>query len=175
MRVGNLSQNCFDKLAMCDKRLATCDVVAGATCDKRLATCGRQSTLRRAMWLLVRRATRDVRRATRVRQSTLRRAMWWLVRRATSDERRATRVRQSTLRHAMWWLVRRATSDVRRACDNRRFDARREEQPFSKSNILSEHGQHYLPSWGKERLSKPHCAKTQLCFGLCPKEMRQEL
>jgi len=41
---------------------------------------------------------------------------------------------------------------VRRACDNRRFDARREEQPFSKSNILSEHGQHYLPSWGKERL-----------------------
>jgi hypothetical protein len=40
---------------------------------------------------------------------------------------------------------------VGRAGDNRRFDARQEEKPLSKSNILSEHGQHYLPSWGKER------------------------
>jgi hypothetical protein len=30
-------------------------------------------------------------------------------------------------------------------CDNRRFDARQEEQPINKSNFLSEHGQHYLP------------------------------
>jgi hypothetical protein len=29
--------------------------------------------------------------------------------------------------------------------------ATRREQPINKSNILSEQGQHYLPSWGKER------------------------
>jgi len=54
----------------------------------------------------------------------------------------------------MWLLVRRATRDLRHAGDNRRFDARQEEQPINKSNFLSEHGQHYLPSWGKEHFEK---------------------
>jgi hypothetical protein len=39
----------------------------------------------------------------------------------------------------MWLLVRRATRDVQRAGDIRRFDTRQEEQPISKSNIVSEH------------------------------------
>ncbi|MBP1582948.1 MAG: hypothetical protein J6866_03230, partial [Victivallales bacterium] len=47
-------------------------------------------------------------------------------------------VRQSTLRYAMWWLVRHATRG-------------QQEQPINKSNILSEHGQHYIPSGEKER------------------------
>jgi len=46
----------------------------------------------------------------------------------------------------MWWPVRRATGNVRRAGDNRRFDARQEEQPITKSLFfLLKHNQHYLP------------------------------
>ena len=65
----------------------------------------------------------------------------------------ATRGRHSTLRRAKWRLVRRAARDVRRAGDIRRFDARREEQPISKSNILSEHGG--ITGRGIARFSRP--------------------
>jgi len=114
---------------MCDNRRFDARR-GGWWCDERHATCDARTTIDAS--------TRDA-----------------VVGGATSDTRHATRGRQSTLRRATRWLVvRRATRDMRRADDNRRFDARQEEQPFSKSNILSEPGQRYLPFWGKERGEK---------------------
>jgi hypothetical protein len=72
---------------------------------------------------------------------------WCDERQATGDVRATIDASTSRL-----WLVRRATRDRRRAGDDRRLDARQEKQPINKSNILSEHGQHYLPFWEKERL-----------------------
>ena len=47
-----------------------------------------------------------------------------------------------------------ATRDVGRAT--------RREQPINKSNFLSEQGQHYLPSWGKERNNSGDVSQYEL-------------